>query len=171
MHNQLKGILAGAYILLIVLLLLTTCRHHRGNPDEVGEDGDIKITMFWDFPGDVDLHVDQPNGNELSFMNMDDSANRGGVLDVDDRTGGRGSAENAYWRDPMEGRYRVRVVYYRADDEAPDGGPVRVVVKINGRSTEYNIELHNAQDDIPVTTFNYSRRVTATRPGQNDTAQ
>lgn len=159
MHNQLKGVLAGAYVLLIVLLLLTTCRHNLGdNPEAVGGDGDIKVTLFWDFPGDVDLHVDQPNGNELSFMNMDDSADGGGVLDVDDRVGGPGSAENAYWRRPRPGNYRIRVVYYRVDDEAPHGGPVRVIVKVNGEQTQYDLNLTTEHEDQTVTTVNYSSR-------------
>ncbi len=157
MHNQLKAYLAGAFILLITLLLLSTCGRRRGPaPEEVGGDGDIKVTLFWDFPGDVDLHVDQPNGTELSFMNMDDSANGGGVLDVDDRQGGEGSAENAYWRRPMEGTYVVRVVYYRVDDEAPQGGPVRVVVKVNGRQQEFNLRLTTTGQDETVHTFRYT---------------
>lgn len=157
MHNQLKAYLAGAYILLLLLLLLSMCRRDRGPaPEDVGGDGDIKVTLFWDFPGDVDLHVDQPNGNELSFMDMDDSANGGGVLDVDNRAGGPGSAENAYWRRPMQGRYRVRVVYYRVDEAAPQGGPVRVVIKVNGRQQEYNVNLSTEREDVIVNTFNYT---------------
>lgn len=159
MNNQLKAYLAGAYILLLLLLLLSMCRRDRGPaPEDVGGDGDIKVTLFWDFPGDVDLHVDQPNGVELSFMNMDDSANGGGVLDVDDRIGGRGSAENAYWRRPMEGDYTVRVVFYRVDEEAPTGGPVRVVVKVNGQQQEFNLQLTSLGEDKTVHTFNYTAR-------------
>lgn len=159
MHNQLKAYLAGAFILLLLLLLLSTCGRRRGPaPEDIGGDGDIKVTLFWDFPGDVDLHVDQPNGNELSFMNMDDSSNGGGVLDVDNRQGGQGSAENAYWRSPQAGTYTVRVVYYRADDMAPNGGPVRVVVKVNGRQQEFNINLNTEHEDRTVHSFNYSPR-------------
>lgn len=69
MNNYLKAYLAGAFILLIALLLLSTCRHNRGEapvrPEDVGGDGDIKITLLWDFPGDLDLHVMQPNGEEI----------------------------------------------------------------------------------------------------------
>lgn len=159
MHNLLKALLAGAYILLLMLLLLSKCHSDRTPaPGDIGGDGDIKITLFWDFAGDVDLHVNQPNGTELSFMYMDDSDNGGGILDVDDRTGGRGAAENAYWPDPMSGRYVVRVVYYRADSEAPAGGPVRVVVKINGQEQTYNLRLTTEHEDRTVSTFDYTPR-------------
>ncbi len=171
MHNQLKGILAGVYVLLIVLLLLTTCRHNLGEPpvrpEDIGQDGDIKITMLWDFPGDVDLHVDQPNGVEVSYMYPDDSENHGGVLDVDDREGGQGAAENIYWRQPMAGQYRVRVVYYRPDDTAPSGGPVRVIVKVNGVAREYNVSVSRRDEDVVVNTFDYPGGGTTRRQDGN----
>lgn len=158
MHNMLKALLAGAFILLITLLLLTTCRHNRGearDADDVGQDGDIKVTMLWDFPGDVDLHVMQPNGTEISFMYTDDSDNGGGVLDVDDRAGGRGAAENIYWRNPMHGNYTVQVVLYRADEGAPSGGPVQVVVKVDGRATTYNLNISSESEVVNVCNFSY----------------
>ena len=59
MNNYLKAYLAGAFILLIALLLLSTCRHNRGEapvrPEEVCCDGDIKKTKLWDFTGELDL--------------------------------------------------------------------------------------------------------------------
>ena len=33
----------------------------------VGESGQLKITLLWDFPGDIDLHVEQPNGREIYY--------------------------------------------------------------------------------------------------------
>ena len=93
MNGRLRGVLVGVYVLLIALLLLFNCDGNRHTPhdigndrdaveaaEEIGGDGDIKITLLWDFPGDVDLHVMQPNGRELCYRNMEDSRT-GGKLD------------------------------------------------------------------------------------------
>lgn len=142
-----------------MLLLLQLFRSHRGEAaaraDEVGGDGDIKITLLWDFAGDVDLHVEQPCGTELSYINMDTSDEGGGVLDVDNRTGGEGAAENAYWRRPSHGHYVVRVQLYRMDEDSPEGGVVHVVVKINGRQQQYNVRLTEEREDVTVIEFDY----------------
>lgn len=160
MNNILKGLLAGAFILLIMLLLLTQCRYNRADAplqaDDIGQDGDIKITLQWDFAGDLDLHVIQPNGSEIYYMNMDESGNGGGTLDIDDREGGRGSAENAFWRRPQPGHYTVKVVYYRADYDAMSGGLAKVTVKVNGQARVFNIQLTSEGEEIVVNEFDYT---------------
>lgn len=176
MNGKMKGILAAVYIILIALLLMTNCRgcneeqtteqppyEEPTTPSEeeaeeiarnIGNDGEIKITMLWDFPGDVDLHVAQPNGNELYFQNMTDAAT-GGRLDVDNRRGGRGSAENIYWTNPMHGQYEVSVVMYRLDPLAWNGGPVTVVVKHNNQTETFRVRLNRLGQNEHVYTFNY----------------
>ncbi len=57
--------------------------------EEIGGDGDIKITLLWDFPEMSTQHVMQPNGRELCYRNMEDSRT-GGKLDVDNREGDAG---------------------------------------------------------------------------------
>lgn len=54
-----------------------------------GQTGDLKVTLLWDFYGDIDLHVMQPNGIVINFSNPQDAAT-GGALDVDNRQGGKG---------------------------------------------------------------------------------
>jgi len=78
---------------------------------KIGQSGDLKITLQWDFPGDIDLHVKEPSGNEIYYNNKSDR-NGVQVLDVDNTRGGRGAAENAYWRNPDKGKYQVRLHYY-----------------------------------------------------------
>lgn len=174
MKGKLTGYLVGAYILLIALLMLSNChgcsndatdnappretvddRTAEEAAQEIGQDGDIKVTMLWDFPGDVDLHVTQPNGRELWYSNMRDRST-GGELDVDDREGGRGSAENIYWRNPPAGTYKVDVVMYSISDSAPNGGPVKVVIKVNGQTSTYSVNLSREGQRVNVKNVHYT---------------
>lgn len=183
MNGKLKAVLVCVYAVLIALLMLQNCigrersdygRRQIGDRDaveaaeEIGGDGDIKITLLWDFPGDVDLHVVQPNGNELSFRNMEDRST-GGKLDVDNRQGGRGSAENVFWTRPDLGRYVVAVEMYRIDSMAPNGGPAKVVVKVNGRSQTYDVVLRREGQRVTVTSFDYNPGAAQTPVEEIDT--
>lgn len=162
MKYSLRALLVGAFILLVLLLMLSRCNHNVGSVEsgemdasDHGADGDIKVTLMWNFMGDVDLHVMQPNGIEIYFRQTDDSRHGGGVLDEDNLQGGPGSGENIYWRTPMRGQYKVYAVYYRADAQAPNGGPVRVVVKIHGQEQVFDFNLTTEKEEYLVTTFNY----------------
>lgn len=116
--------------------------------DTIGHDGKLKVTLLWDFPGDVDLHAHAPGGGHIYFHNKKDRRS-GGELDVDNINGGRGSAENIYWENPTPGTYNISVVYYNVDDSHP-GGPVKVVIKqmINGqeRTNVYDLNLSADQE-------------------------
>lgn len=157
MNDKLKAILAGVFILLVTLLLLSRCHSCRSEAPE-HEDfgtGPIQVTIDWNFWGDVDLHVIQPDGQEISFSNDRTSGRHGGHLDHDEIPGGPGSAENVYWRDPAPGRYLVKVVYYSVSDEAPDGGEVIVTVRLNGQVTRYNVNLTYARQEEDVVVIDY----------------
>lgn len=97
---------------------------------EVGQMGDLKFTLLWDFPGDVDLHVKTPYENEISYRNkMAD----GGQLDVDNQPGGVGSAENIFWgNNPPTGIYVPMVNYYATKGGHTRGGKCTVVVYRGG---------------------------------------
>ena len=76
--------------------------------------GDVQVTVSWDSDADVDLHVADPNGDELHARSR--VIESGGVLDL--RTGEFCSAgeirnEHVAWsRDtPPPGLYEVRVTY------------------------------------------------------------
>jgi len=70
--------------------------------------GDLRFTLTWDRPGDVDLHVVTPNGHEIYYRARDFD---GGTLDRDDRTGT--GPENIYWpRTAQPGTYLVCVDPY-----------------------------------------------------------
>ena len=167
----LRGILAGVYVLLIALLLLSNCHGldrqsatvvdpvddnttAEERAEQVGNDGEIKVTALWDFPGDVDLHVTEPDGTELWFRNMK-HRRTGGELVVDIIPGGRGSAENIYWTNPLHGQYSVEVVMYNISSDAPNGGIVNVVVKVNGEVETIPVRLSMGGQRVLVKRFTY----------------
>lgn len=177
MNFNLKWYVLGAYILLIVLLMLANCHGcDRGVDEEeapyadtvavvddetreqqasqTGQTGRIKVTALWDFPGDVDLHLLEPNGEEIWYRNMRDSRT-GAELDVDNTQGGRGSAENIFITTPKDGRYVVSLVMYRLSDDAPHGGEVTVVIKVDDIVQQYRVVLRSTGQTETVKIFNY----------------
>ena len=121
---------------------------------EVGQGGDLKITLLWDFPADIDLHILQPNGREIFYRNPVDRRT-GGYLDVDNRAGGNGSAENVYYSSPLSGRYKVYLKYYSASSESSiaGSGNCRVVVFQEGcEAKTYNVEMNSVGTERYVTT-------------------
>ena len=77
-----------------------------------GQTGDLKVTLLWDFYGDIDLHVMQPTGFEIYYSHPQDAVT-GGALDVDNREGGEGSAENIFWPNPPKGKYQVYLHFFQ----------------------------------------------------------
>ncbi|WP_420151510.1 YfaP family protein [Spirosoma sp.] len=72
--------------------------------------GDLQINLTWDTNStDVDLHVLDPNGEEIYYSRKRSST--GGELDRDD-TNGFGP-ENIFWRNELpDGNYKIWVEYY-----------------------------------------------------------
>lgn len=160
----LRFILIMIYPVLIILLLLSSFRGCR-NPDwngdgdavqeeteyseptdtadvvsraeNIGERGELKVTLLWDFRGDIDLHVLQPNGMEIYYDKKKDDST-GGYLDVDNMEGGAGSAENIYWPSVAKGKYTVGLVYYgeAKSSGVSESGTCKVVVFRPGREPE-----------------------------------
>lgn len=123
--------------------------------ERTGNSGDLKVTLLWDFPGDIDLHVTQPNGRKIYFSNKRDLGT-GGYLDVDNRNGGSGAAENIYWERPRNGQYQVEVVYYSAsqDTGVVGSGVCSIVVFNAGAQPEtYNFEMNTVNQRRAVTTI------------------
>lgn len=84
--------------------------------------GSVQFTLLWDNDSDLDLHVIEPDGNEIWYRNRGPSAT-GGRLDRDDNVAMCGSdpepggVENIFW--PAEtnapsGQYQVSVVTYES---------------------------------------------------------
>lgn len=195
MNNQLKACLAGAFILLVTLLLLSKCTRCRDErqPDppqtaqtpppqppaveqpvvedppvvddpndaaNIGGSGDLKIVLTWEFPGDIDIHVTEPNGNTINFRNKRDYQT-GGELDVDNLEGGLPglpAAENVYWSNPPAGRYHVMVKFYSERAGGERGGTVTVTVFNNGERTEYPVTLNYVGLEVGVVDIDYRPR-------------
>jgi hypothetical protein len=91
--------------------------------------GDVKVTLSFDPIHDLDLHVIEPGGSEISFEHP--SSASGGKLDLDSGancTASVANAENIYWPAGAAptGAYRVRV----QDFEPCDRGPIPFTVRI-----------------------------------------
>lgn len=70
--------------------------------DVPGGTGDVRLSLVWNDTVDMDLHVIDPCGNEISFDSTTaDCQGQTGQLDVDNRSGGPQSVENIFW--PMGG--------------------------------------------------------------------
>jgi uncharacterized protein YfaP (DUF2135 family) len=96
-----------------------------GNGDEIGTyeevtatvvsvgTGELQVSVSWDAPSDVDLHVIDPDGDEIYFgVPFSES---GGELDLDSNPGcfiDGVNNENITWASAPAGEYQVRVDYY-----------------------------------------------------------
>lgn len=150
--RYLRAILISVYVILALLLLWGTCRdrnfnqreesqiaEHRSGPilvedslaveraRAIGQQGHLKVTLLWDFPADIDLHVLEPTGETIDFGNKR-SSKSDGFLDRDNRVGGHGAAENIFWRTPPHGKYQISVKYYGKVGTVPTFDVCRVVV-------------------------------------------
>ena len=79
-----------------------------------GQTGDLKVTLLWDFYGDIDLHVMQPTGLEIYYSYPQDAVT-GGALDVDNRDGGEGSAENIFGPIPPRGSIKCICTIFKIE--------------------------------------------------------
>lgn len=116
--------------------------------EQTGNAGALKVTLLWDFEGDIDLHVRQPNYVEIYWESKVDSST-GGFLDVDDKSGGRGSAENIYWENPPKGKYLVYLHYYGRSDITgiAQAGTCTVVVFQEGKEEKsYRVRLSSLKE-------------------------
>ena len=182
--KQLKTILGIIYPIIIMLLLLSNCRGCKHNSSQggaeelvdtskvarnrtdtagvtekakqIGHSGNLKITLLWNFQGDIDLHVTQPNGKTIYYQKSKDTST-GGFLDVDNRNGGDGSAENIYWENPPKGEYQVKLVYYSASQitNIAGYGICSVVVFQQGKSPQtYQVEMNHVNETKNIVTVN-----------------
>jgi len=164
--KAMRVILVLVYVLLVLLLLLgllTTCFRSCNLPSlperdvrNIGGNGDVKVTLQWDFYADIDLHVTDPAGEEIDYTN--NSSRSGGELDVDNMDGGSGAAENIFWEsNPPRGEYNVDLVYYAEKSNTPKEGTCRVTVLLKDQEPKvYEVHMSpNGDSRVHITSFTY----------------
>jgi hypothetical protein len=128
-----------------------------GNIDLGG--GDMQITLTWTSSADIDLHVTEPDGNEIYYGNRGPSAN-GGSLDVDSNVGcsPNGSVENVFWSSPPpSGEYTIEVNGFSVGEGAGadcGGGDYELTIRVDGQPDR--VETGTVGDD-ETDTFSVSR--------------
>jgi hypothetical protein len=102
----------------------------------LGGTGDIKITLTWNNKVDLDLHVIDPNSEEISFENEQSAS--GGKLDMDN-TEGYGP-ENIFWENgkAIKGTYKVYVHFYDYGESSSNSSSYSVRVKYLGITQTFN---------------------------------
>jgi hypothetical protein len=111
--------------------------------------GSIQVTLNWPEDGvDLDLHVTDPSGEEISWQ--DRTSASGGELDRDNQEGG-GIPENIFWTDNApRGEYRVEVVNFENGNESSARWTVSVLVDGQRETLSGVIDYG---DRVEVTTF------------------
>jgi hypothetical protein len=123
--------------------------------------GDVQATLTWSVNADIDLHVEDPYGDEVYYRNP--IVRSGGELDIDNRCSNfvMGMPENIYWptgKAPA-GTYRVRVNYY--EDCGGYGTPTApvdwtVTTKVNGNISTFRGTLDYVGDTQEVAYFQFN---------------
>jgi hypothetical protein len=111
--------------------------------------GDVQVTLNWPQTGvDLDLHVIDPNGDEIYYSNP--TSPSGGALDWDNQNGG-GTPENIFWSSGAapKGTYTVSIVYYAG--EQPADWSVRTVV--HGQVETFSGKLSPSDAELHLTSF------------------
>lgn len=121
-------------------------------------DAYMRVSLSWFNTDDLDIHVIEPNGSEISFNNKH-SQHTGGNLDVDMNVSNlrRDAVENIVWKNEhemLEGQYKVFINNYTPRENFDVGFEVQ---------TEWNGKIKNfsypkrVSKNVDVLTFNYSK--------------
>jgi len=100
-------------------------------PPELLGTGDVQVTLTWEGTADLDLHIIDPEGEDICWWNSSPAS--GGKQDWDDWCDpiSNGGPENIYWpyKEAPYGEYVVFIDYYEAcRAEGETAWTVRVIV-------------------------------------------
>ena len=109
--------------------------------------GDVQISVSWDAASDVDLHVVDPNGEEIYYGSR--TSQSGGMLDLDSNPScviDGINNENVTWQTGTapRGHYIVRIDYWAGCDQAATN--FVVTVNLAGRASTFNGQLAGPGD-------------------------
>ncbi len=100
---------------------------------EGAKSGELQISLAWDGPADLDLHVICPGGEEIYYSKK---STCGGTLDVDMNSEKKSltPVENVFWPDGNvpHGHFKVVVVLYNRHGDSRPAIPFQVRVKEGG---------------------------------------
>ena len=96
---------------------------------------------MWQNKNDMDLHVVDPNGEEIYYSHR--TARSGGLLDIDMNASPplvSPAVENVYWpeRGAPSGTYKIFVNYYRKHEPGINQTPFKVRLLIKGHTTDFS---------------------------------
>lgn len=119
--------------------------------------GDVQVSVAWDAPTDVDLHVVDPAQEEIYFANTTSAS--GGTLDLDSNaacTIDNINNENITW--PIggapSGQYSVSLVYWSACTQPQSNYTVTIFVRGQSAQTfSGTLVTANSNIKIPIGTF------------------
>jgi len=101
--------------------------------------GDVQVTLEWASDSDLDLHVTEPDGTEIYYLNLGPTST-GGQQDVDSNVNceNDGGVENVFWPvgDAPSGTYTVSVQGFRLTrDDGTDcgGGDFTLTITVAGQ--------------------------------------
>lgn len=90
---------------------IITVLDNLATPSKIIEPGVVTVSLTWGSEPDVDLHVYEPNGMQVSWFNLDGYS---GFLDRDDRSGYGPEHYNVPFCETLEsGVYHVALDYYK----------------------------------------------------------
>lgn len=108
---------------------------------------DIRTELTWDGPGDIDLHLVDPNGEECYYQHP--ATTSGAILDFDNTVAD--GPEHITMDNALPGTYRVKVVYYEAKGLPPRKVPWTVTLRVKGGvQQEFSgvLEYENQVQDV-----------------------
>jgi uncharacterized protein YfaP (DUF2135 family) len=119
------------------------------NPDAEASE-QLQVSLNWNAPVDMDLHVQTPNGQDIFYGNLVGSG--GGALDLDSNAGCDIDGidnENITWgeQEPEEGRYIVRVDLWSACEHGATI-PFTVTTNMCGRTSVYESAFSPAEENF-----------------------
>ena len=121
-----------------------------------GRTGEITITLIWKTKDDLDLHLLEPNGNDISYIKPNSES--GGHLDIDMNSERsikvNNPIENIFYESiPPRGIYKIYVCYYKRNTQT---SPVNFIVQLNrdGQITNYEGSVNNSQEIKLIHSFN-----------------
>lgn len=129
--------------------------------ETLGGVGALKINLKWNTYDDLDLHVIDPEDQEICYSKKNATCQGVmGQLDIDANAGGHKSntpQENIYWegKAPL-GNYKVDVVYFSKKDNVERVDFVVTIYSDNGNAKVYTGSLKQPKEKVCIAKFNIS---------------